>query len=228
LPDLLDVFAARCDGRIRRGRRTVREYPPYGEVVVGTSYLSLIPTIPTDSKGAVDVATSRAFNLAVLQRGGSVRVVFSADVDRHPDLADLAAWMSANGAQVRVATEIPMRLLVVDEALALILLDPRDPDAGTLAVDTPGLVAALHALARRTWEDSVPWGGTPLDVNGARAEADLVLLGLLSRGLTDEAMARRLGVSERTVARRLSDLLRRLGARSRFEAGAIAVRRGLL
>jgi DNA-binding NarL/FixJ family response regulator len=54
------------------------------------------------------------------------------------------------------------------------------------------------------------------------------LVRMLGGGLTDEAMARKLGVSERTVRRLVSELTERLGAASRFQAGVCAVRLGWL
>ena len=46
------------------------------------------------------------------------------------------------------------------------------------------------------------------------------LLALLGSGAKDETIARELGLSERTLRRRSADLLRRLGAANRFQAGA--------
>ncbi|WP_406385668.1 response regulator transcription factor [Streptomyces sp. NBC_01618] len=54
------------------------------------------------------------------------------------------------------------------------------------------------------------------------------LLSYLSAGLTDESIARELGVSERTVARRIVRLQEMLGARTRFQLGVQASRRGWL
>lgn len=54
------------------------------------------------------------------------------------------------------------------------------------------------------------------------------LVRMLAGGLTDEAMARKLGISERTVRRLVSELTERLGAASRFQAGVCAVRLGWL
>ncbi|WP_155354621.1 LuxR C-terminal-related transcriptional regulator [Acrocarpospora macrocephala] len=51
---------------------------------------------------------------------------------------------------------------------------------------------------------------------------------MLLEGQTDEGAARRLGLSLRTVRRSMSSLMTRLGARSRFQAGARAVQRGWL
>lgn len=46
--------------------------------------------------------------------------------------------------------------------------------------------------------------------------------------MTDDAIAKRLGVSPRTARRVANDMMERLGARSRFQAGALAVQHGWL
>ncbi|WP_139827727.1 helix-turn-helix domain-containing protein [Nesterenkonia sp. PF2B19] len=50
----------------------------------------------------------------------------------------------------------------------------------------------------------------------------------MASGLTDEHMARELGISRRTLSRRVQDLLERTGARTRFQLGVQAARRGWL
>ena len=54
------------------------------------------------------------------------------------------------------------------------------------------------------------------------------LLELLAGGAKDEQIARTMGVSLRTVRRRIASLLAELGVDSRFQAGMEAVRRGWL
>ena len=46
--------------------------------------------------------------------------------------------------------------------------------------------------------------------------------------MNDKAIARQLGVSERTAHRRVAGLMTRLGAESRFQAGVQAARNGLM
>ncbi|HEV7963709.1 MAG TPA: helix-turn-helix transcriptional regulator [Actinoplanes sp.] len=58
--------------------------------------------------------------------------------------------------------------------------------------------------------------------------SDRTLLRLLALGVTDEAAARRMGVSVRTIRRHVSQLLDRLDAVSRFQAGVQAAQRGWL
>lgn len=51
------------------------------------------------------------------------------------------------------------------------------------------------------------------------------LLALMRTGATDRAIARELGVSERTVHRRIARLQTLLGAHSRFQLGVFAASR---
>ena len=72
--------------------------------------------------------------------------------------------------------------------------------------------------------------GASLDgpADEALSAAELLLLTLLGDGLKDEAVARALGVSVRTVRRMVAELMHRLDARSRFQAALLAQRRGWL
>ena len=54
------------------------------------------------------------------------------------------------------------------------------------------------------------------------------MLELMAAGLKDEIVARRLGLSTRTLRRRIAGVMRELGADTRFQAGCEAVRRGWL
>ena len=53
-----------------------------------------------------------------------------------------------------------------------------------------------------------------------------MLLTLMVSGLKDEAIARQLNWSIRTMRRRMSRLHEELGAANRFQAGVVAARRG--
>jgi DNA-binding NarL/FixJ family response regulator len=57
---------------------------------------------------------------------------------------------------------------------------------------------------------------------------DVEILRLLSRGHTTHAIARRVGVSERTVRRRLRAIADEIGVESSIEAVVHAVRVGLI
>ncbi|WP_327251086.1 helix-turn-helix domain-containing protein [Streptomyces sp. NBC_01244] len=67
----------------------------------------------------------------------------------------------------------------------------------------------------------------PVPADGAAAYPDELteetchLLELMATGATDAAIARMLGVSERTVLRRITRVQQQLGAQSRFQLGLL-------
>ncbi len=150
---------------------------------------------------------------------------------RLPEPAFLAQLrtLAQDGAEVRVG-RVPMSVLVVDGAT--VVLPVSDAAAGqTVGVATmwlPSAVAALVELFERVWAEAIPLDQPPVDDATTPGPRERDLLALLVAGTTDESAAYRMGISVRTVRRMVSELMDRLGARSRFQAGARAAERGWL
>lgn len=86
---------------------------------------------------------------------------------------------------------------------------------------------ATTGASGRVVADFPPGTGASGTYSGQVAEPSAVereLLGLLAEGLTDVTVAKRLNVSLRTERRMVAELMRRLGASGRFEAGVKAAR----
>ena len=136
------------------------------------------------------------------------------------------------GGEIRTAPVLPLWLTVYDRSVAVVATDPDDPLRGALLIRHPSLVGALVELFHLVWESSRPLSARSVAATAAPGEGpserELTLLRLLEAGLTDEGIGRKMGVSLRTVRRNMSDLFKHLGAQSRFQAGAEAVRRGWL
>lgn len=135
------------------------------------------------------------------------------------------------GVQARVADTVPERVVIFDESVAVVPAVPGKSGAGALVVRHPGLVVGLVDLFERAWIDAEDISWDP-GVDAAPAadmeERDRRLLVLLASGCTDESAAREFGISVRHLRRQVARLMADLGARSRFEAGAEATRRGWL
>jgi len=71
-----------------------------------------------------------------------------------------------------------------------------------------------------------PSGPAPRSPRRSLDEQTHAILGLLDAGLKDEAVARQLGISLRTVQRAVQQVSVLLGVSSRFQLGAQACRRG--
>ncbi|GAA1878517.1 helix-turn-helix domain-containing protein [Lapillicoccus jejuensis] len=162
------------------------------------------------------------------------RTIWDTDVLDEEGADEVMRARRAGGEEQRFFLRVPFSLVLVDDSVCLVEWTGAESDAPEGADDapvgvvlhTPGLVGGVRRLFERLWELS-----SPVDRGSVTDEVDrrdLTILRLLAAGVADASIARQTGVSQRTVERRIRSLLDRLGAGTRFQAGAQAVRRGWL
>ncbi|MFF9818665.1 LuxR C-terminal-related transcriptional regulator [Streptomyces sp. NPDC014006] len=178
-------------------------------------------------------------NREVLERGVAMRSIHLSAMLKVPHGRAHLEELQEAGAEVRVASVLPFRLIVVDRVVAYAPAGTADTDAGAGSGDMTALEIrdrSLIDLFRSVFEfcwihgASAPLAGGH-DVDDADEDLDsreLSLLRMLGQGLKDDAIARSLGISSRTLRRMMTDVMRKLNADSRFQAGAQAVARGWL
>lgn len=167
----------------------------------------------------------------LVERGIQVRAIYPQSLDSAPRQRKYLAQLSAIGVEVRLAAQVPFDLLIGDAHTALLTANPENPSEGAIVVRGIGLVRSYMALYEDCWLRSVPY--SPQAVAGFGTDGELTeqhrtTLRLLANGLTDERIARKLGVSLRTVSRLVSEIMRYLQADSRFQAGVLAATHGLI
>ncbi|MEU5218633.1 helix-turn-helix transcriptional regulator [Streptomyces sp. NPDC020807] len=175
-------------------------------------------------------ATATEDALATLARGVTQRVVYSRESLELPGNLEKAIEPCIEaGEQARVLPSVPVKLVVIDESYALVSLSIREVDVHhtMLVVQPCGLLSALIALFEQTWQSALPFHGHTARPGGL-PPADRRLLRLLAGGTSDEVIARELGISRRTLFRRIQILMARLGASSRFQMALQAQRSGWL
>ena len=134
-----------------------------------------------------------------------------------------------SGEHVRILASVPCRLSIMGTTAALIPDRWGERTSRRLVVREHSVIGAFTALFELLWERAVPVPGLDDDADGrGRPGRRRLLLHQLAGGAKDEQIARVLGLSLRTVRRRVSDLMDELGVESRFQAGVEAVRRGWL
>lgn len=162
--------------------------------------------VPAGADDLVDVR--------LLPRGTPVRVLYPDDVDA----TSIPAYLRGHD-QVRVRTGLPSGLLLCDATVAVL------PGPSPVTITSPETVTLLSAWFDHLWACALP-AGAPSG-NGL-TDQERTVLRLLAGGATDDAAAARLGTSSRSVRRVMAGVMGRLGARSRFQAGQLAARRGWL
>lgn len=85
----------------------------------------------------------------------------------------------------------------------------------------PAIAGRLLAEFRRPDPNEEP-------VEPELTERDIEILGLLAQGLSNQAIADQLFISEKTVRNRLSQIFRKLHLENRTQAALYAVREGLV
>jgi DNA-binding CsgD family transcriptional regulator len=174
----------------------------------------------------VPVETSEKDELERLAAGVKYRCIYARSTLDDPGLLDIIRRDLGAGEQARVIDSVPLKMGVVDRRIGLLPLLPGMPGAATnwLLVHRCSLLDALIALFETMWLSALPLDGilAPAEVDVASrdlASEDVRLLTLLLAGSTDEAVARQLGMSKRTVVRRVRQLMDRAGVASRMQLG---------
>ncbi|WP_313887693.1 helix-turn-helix domain-containing protein [Lentzea alba] len=165
-----------------------------------------------------------------LARGVGYRVVYeSALLQTELGFASVQESIAV-GEQARTFPGVPLKLVIADSDRALIAVPTvTGGNVVALLIHPSVLLSALIELFEAFWRMAVSiTPGSPHDSQQEPTTATRRLMALLSAGLTDESIARELGVSERTVHRRVSRLQQLLGAQTRFQLGVQVSRRGWL
>jgi DNA-binding MarR family transcriptional regulator/DNA-binding CsgD family transcriptional regulator len=191
----------------------------FAQLLNGTQHQLLVLDRPPY---AAEVKESDTMVRGLLQAGVVVCGIYSPDSLDVPGGVDEAYSAADAGETSRVHPQVPMKLAVFDRRAALLPLSVDQLVDSALVVHPCALLDALVEMFTLLWDQAVPLVPAGVDMADAR------LMTLLAAGFKDDAIARQLTLSSRTVGRRVAELMDRLGARTRFQAGVHAQRRLLL
>lgn len=155
-----------------------------------------------------------------------VRMTYDATVLDLPRAADILQARRESGEECRFARGLPFSVIVADGTAAIVDLTSYDSSGqGCLLIHDRRLVLALAGLSEMVWRMATP---TASDESGSLDHRSHLILSLMAAGATDATIAARVGISQRTVERKVRALMELLGAGTRFQAGVQAARRGWL
>ncbi len=206
-----------------------------GEVSTGGNPLQLLTKMIEESRGEMLWLRPDAWNLpreaavasvvaSAIASGRRSRAIYP--VRALQEARDVLLARARAGEKVRVISDLPTRMFVLGSTHAVVPEPLGMADEPRILVRQRALVEALTMLFELMWERAAPV--PDMDFGEARPDLRRFLLQQLAAGAKDEQIARTLGLSLRTVRRRVADLLIELGVDNRFQAGVEAVRRGWL
>jgi len=118
-------------------------------------------------------------------------------------------------------------MIVADRELGLLPLKIGEPQGPMLLLRGSAVLDALCELFETLWAKAVPIrfaGDGSISMGAATPFPPQLesMIPLLAAGVNDKAAAEQLGISERTLMRRIDSVYQTLNARSRFQAGWLA------
>jgi hypothetical protein len=161
----------------------------------------------------------------VIRSGFRVRSISDGEFLELPGAWDRLQIDIQSGEEARVCPSLPFKMYVVDRRIGLISLDTKDLGGPMLLVRSCSLLDALCELFELTWERATPIAldhtGKPeiCEPMSRLTDATEQLVALLAAGLNDKGIAYQTGISAATLNRRVSELMKSFGTRTRFQLG---------
>ncbi|MFD7907681.1 helix-turn-helix domain-containing protein [Kitasatospora sp. NPDC059722] len=157
-------------------------------------------------------------DLADLERGIAVRTIYHPSTRYHAPTRDYVAKITEAGGRFRTLDEPYTRLIIVDRQLAVI---PVAEDLNLAAfIHDPAVIHFLvHEVFERNWNRGLDFTGGRTVPQQVVSRMRQTIIDLLLEGTNHRVIARRLGISERTLARHLAEMREDYNVESLFQLG---------
>jgi len=180
---------------------------------------------PDGAYTAAAIRDSQDRNKEMYTRGIHSRTIYLSSARNKKPIIEYVSWLNERGSEVRTVPKLPLRMIISDRKIAVLPLDPHHGMAGISIHRDEAVVSSLQTLFEMTWASATPFGLTIASGEKGPTIEERAILELLSLGRSDMEIATQLGLSARTIRRRLVELMERLQAKTRFEAAYLAVKK---
>ncbi|WP_200260244.1 helix-turn-helix transcriptional regulator [Streptomyces sp. HSG2] len=157
-------------------------------------------------------------DFAMLERGVSMRTIYQHSARFSPATEAYAARLVESGAEIRTLDTLFPRLIIFDQRIAFV---PTRKGPGALCVRHQGVVSFFIGVFEMAWQGASPFA------SAYESRREGIVISDMQRAITrlllvedkDAAIARRLGISERSCRQHIAKLMAQLGARNRTHLG---------
>lgn len=186
--------------------------------VVGDAESELLTAQPEGARSAAVLDAALERDKDALARGVRMRTLYQHSARRSLVTREYVEEITKVGAEVRTLDEFFNRLIVVDRRLAVV-----PGSAGTdvaVVIHDASLVAYLADIFERFWERAHVFSDRERSTEREIAEdVHKMTVRMLVEGHSDNASAKRIGVSPRTYAGYVASLKAEYNVESRFQLG---------
>ncbi|MEU1290268.1 helix-turn-helix domain-containing protein [Kitasatospora sp. NPDC005856] len=161
-----------------------------------------------------------AYDLNTLRSGTRMRTIYHASTRYHQPTRDYVATLARAGGQYRTLDEPYTRLIVMDRRVAVI---PIDDDMSLAAfIYDPAVVDYLaNEVFERYWSRALEFEGDRTVPRQVVSRLRQTIIDQMLEGTNHRVIARRLGISERTLARHIAEMRDDYKVDSLFQLGYV-------
>ncbi|MFG2628430.1 LuxR C-terminal-related transcriptional regulator [Streptomyces sp. NPDC048473] len=183
---------------------------------------------PGGGRPAHTLEESLPRDLRNLRRGLRQRTIYQHTVRSDRTTLAYIERVTTEGAEVGTLAEVVDRIIIFDRNFAFVPYS--DEKHSALRIQHPSLVRFLVRHFDEAWARSVPVRPerVPLRTPVVTSDLQRTILQAVVGGETDESIARRLGMSRRSVAEHVRRVSEQLGSNSRAQLGYLVATSGLL
>lgn len=167
-------------------------------------------------------------DLRMIARGVRQRTLYQHTIRNHRPTRAYAERITAAGGEVRTLAEVFDRLIICDRTVAFIPVSEQTANAA-LEIRHPALVRYLAIVFERSWARGAKFDAANVpEQTVVPGDLQRTILRAVVSGETDERIARRLGMSRRSVLEYVRRASEQLGSNSRAQLGYILGKTGVL
>jgi DNA-binding CsgD family transcriptional regulator/sugar-specific transcriptional regulator TrmB len=157
-------------------------------------------------------------DLAMLEQGVRMRTIYQHSARFNPATEAYVERLVAGGAEVRTLHTLFPRLIVFDRRTAFL---PAHDGPGALRIRHQGVVEFLVSTFETAWHTAAPFASAYETRRQGFVISDMqrAIARLLLEEPKDAAIARQLGISERSCRQHIAKLMTQLGANNRTHLG---------
>ncbi len=197
----------------------LREIGRFVDVAARGATVEILTAQPGGQRSTAVLESALPLALDQLDRGVRLRTLYQHSARFNEPTKTYVREVGAHGGEVRTLDEFFERIFIIDQKMAIL---PASPDRKTaVAVTEPAVVAFLTDMFERNWQRATQFTPSHAAVASSEVvpEIHVMIKRLLKEGVTDSAIAKRIGVSERTYHTHLARIRKELGAVNRVQLG---------
>ncbi|GAA2263586.1 MULTISPECIES: LuxR C-terminal-related transcriptional regulator [Kitasatospora] len=165
------------------------------------------------------LASSLQRDLESVQHGATMRTIYNASTRYHQPTRDYVAKLSGEGWQFRTLDEPYARLIVVNRRFAVIPV--AGDDLAAFIYDQAVVNFLAEEVFERNWSRALEFDGNRTVPQQVVSRLRRTIIELLLSGTNHRVIARRLGISERTLARHIAEMREEYNVDSLFQLGYV-------